>query len=94
MVKLSDKDTAKIANLIKIHIPESDLPKYTSQLNTVLGAVPVLQELDTDDVEITSQTHGLVNVLREDIPEPGLDMSKYQNTRNFKNGSFVVDKVL
>jgi aspartyl/glutamyl-tRNA(Asn/Gln) amidotransferase C subunit len=54
----------------------------------------VLNELDTEKIETTSQTHGLVNVLREDEAEPGLDMDKYKNDRNFKKGYFVVDKVI
>lgn len=92
--KLDTTQTAQIADLIKIKVPQSDLPHYAQQLNTVLDAVPVLQELDTDDVEITAQTHGLTNVLREDEAQPGLDMSKYPNKQNFRNGSFVVNKVL
>jgi aspartyl-tRNA(Asn)/glutamyl-tRNA(Gln) amidotransferase subunit C len=94
MSKLNDQDTKKIAGLIKIHIPDAEMPKYTEQLNTVLDAIPVLQELDTEKVALTSQTHGLQNILREDEAEPGLDMTKYPNTKNFKHGNFVVDKVL
>lgn len=93
-MNLTDDQTAAIADLIKINIPESELPKYTEQLNKVLDAVPVLQELDTSNVKEVSQTHGLVNVMREDEPKPGLDMSKYPNTTNFRNGSFIVGKVL
>ena len=91
---LTDKDTEHIADLIKIHIPKSDIPKYTGQLNTVLDAIPVLQELDTDNVPEASQTHGLKNILREDKVEEGLDIREYPNTQNLQNTSFVVKKVL
>ena len=93
-VKFSDNEVAKIADLIKISIPESELGKYGNQLETVLDAVPVLQELDTADVAVTAQTHGLVSVLREDEPEDSLDMSKYKNTQNFNGTNFIVKKVL
>ncbi len=92
--KLSKQDISKIADLIKITVPEQELDSYASQLNTVLDAVPVLEELETKEVKVTAQTHGLTNVLREDVTEPGLDMQEYPNTQNFKNGSFIVDKVL
>jgi aspartyl-tRNA(Asn)/glutamyl-tRNA(Gln) amidotransferase subunit C len=92
--KITDKTTTKVADLIKINIPESEIATYTEQLSTVLDSVTVLNELDTEKIETTSQTHGLVNVLREDEAEPGLDMDKYKNDRNFKKGYFVVDKVI
>lgn len=91
---ISTAETKKVADLIRIHIPDDKLESYTEQLNTVLSAVPVLNELNTDDVKITSQTNGLTNVFRADEPEASLDMSKYQNTQNFHNGAFIVDKVL
>lgn len=91
---LTDEQTAGIADLIKIKIPTEKLPEYTSRLNTALDAADVLQELDTEKVEPTSQTHGLKNILREDKALPGLDMRKYKNTRNFANGYFVVQKVI
>lgn len=89
-----DETTAKVANLIKIKIPNEELPKYTSQLNTVLESVDVLQEVDTKDTPITAQTHGLTNVLREDEVKPGLDMTNYKNTKNFRKPNFIVKKVL
>lgn len=91
---ITDETTAKVANLIKIKIPEEELPKYTKQLNTVLESVEVLQEVDTKDTPITAQTHGLTNVMREDEVKPGLDMANYKNTRNFRKPNFIVKKVL
>ena len=92
--KILDSDVQAIADLIKIHIPEDQLQHYSSQLNTVLEAVEVLKELDTDSISETSQTHGLVNVLAEDEVEVGLQMDKYPNRKNFANKYFVVKRVL
>lgn len=91
---LTNEQTAAVADLIKIKIPETELTHYAEMLNTSLDSAEVLAELDTESVEPTSQTHGLKNVLREDIPQPGLDMRNYKNTRNFQHGYFVVKKVL
>src|SRR5688572_3060991 len=93
---LTDKDTAYIADLIKIHIPQADLPKYTQQLNTVLPAVEVMKELDTTGVAPTAQTHGLTNVFRPDEPQPGLNMADYQNREHFQpnTNTFVVSQVI
>lgn len=92
--KITDAVTKKVADLIKLAIPEKDIPHYTKQLATVLDSVKVLEEVNTEKIAETSQTHGLKNIWREDEAEPGLDLSKYKNDRNFKNGYFVVDKVI
>ena len=92
--KIDNKITQEVANLIRIKVSPEDISKYAEQLNTVLSAVEVLNELDTEGVKESSQTHGLKNVLREDVAEPGLDMTKYKNTKNFRNGYFVVNKVI
>lgn len=91
---ITDNHTKKIADLIKIHLHDQEVPNYTSQLNTVLDAVEVLKELNTEDVVETSQTHGLVNVLAEDVPQPGLTIDDYPNRQNLEKSYFVVEKVL
>ena len=94
MAKITKNEVKKISDLIKIAIPENELDHYASQLNTVLDSMDVLAELDTKDVKPTSQTHGLTNVMRADEIKPGLDITKYKNTRNLKNNYFSVKKVL
>ena len=94
MKKLTSKDVLKVADLIKIKLKESEIEKYQSQLNTVIPSVDVLQELDTTKVPQTSQTHGLKNVVRQDEPEYGLDITKYPNKKNLKNNYFTVTRVV
>lgn len=94
MQYVTEADVKKVADLIKVHLDESEFPHYAKQLNMVLEAADVFKEIDTEGVRETAQTHGLENVLAEDVPEEGLDMSEYPNTENFENGYFVVKKVL
>jgi aspartyl-tRNA(Asn)/glutamyl-tRNA(Gln) amidotransferase subunit C len=94
MAKLTKEQVLKIADLIKLHLSDDELSHYQDQLNTVLESVDVLKELDTSKVAETSQTHGLKNVLRKDEPSKGLDISKYPNKDNLKNGYFIVKRVI
>jgi aspartyl-tRNA(Asn)/glutamyl-tRNA(Gln) amidotransferase subunit C len=91
---ISKEDIKRIADMIRINIPENELDNYSNQLNTALDAVDVLRELDTDKIQPTAQTHGLVNIIDEDIPRPGLEMKEYKNRRNFNGKYFTVKKVL
>ena len=94
MSKLSISDVKKVASLIKINLKEEELEKFLSQLNIVLPSVDVLKELNTDSVKETSQTHGLKNILADDVVRKGLDINKYPNRRNLKNNYFVVNRVI
>lgn len=94
MGKLTEQDIKKVAGLIKINLQQNELAGYEAQLNTVLPSVDVIKELDTENVPETSQTHGLKNVTREDIPQKGLDINEYPNKKNVKNNYFVVNRVI
>lgn len=86
--------TEKVADLIKIAIPSSEIDHYTSQLNTALDQVDVLQEINTESTPITAQTHGLTNIFGEDHASESLDLDDYHNNKNFRKGYFVVKKVI
>lgn len=94
MTKLSKEQVQKIANLIKIHLQDEEINKFQNQLSTVIESVDILKELDTSKTPETSQTHGLVNVLAEDIVKKGLDISKYPNRANLSNKYFTVKRVI
>lgn len=61
------KDEVKhIAKLAKLKISEAELEKYTGQLSPILDFFGQLQEIDTENVEETSQVTGLKNIYRKD----------------------------
>ena len=63
---LSKEEVLKIAKLSRLELTEEEIEKYTSQLSDVLAYVEKLNELDTDNVDETSQVTGLENVYRSD----------------------------
>ena len=57
------KHVAKLANLT---LKPGEEEKFEQQFAETLKTVDVINELDTSDVEPTSQVTGLTNVTRED----------------------------
>jgi aspartyl/glutamyl-tRNA(Asn/Gln) amidotransferase C subunit len=94
MTKLTRENVQKVSDLIKIKLQENEIENYQNQLNTVIPSVDVLNELDTSNIAETSQTHGLKNISSEDVPQEGLDITKYPNKKNLKNNYFVVNRVI
>ena len=55
-----------IAKLARLGLKDQDIEKFSKQLSDILRYVEKLNEVDTKNVEPTSQVTGLKNVTRED----------------------------
>lgn len=95
MAKIDAKVTEHVADLIKIYLDPAEIKLYNSNLNTAIGAVETFSELDTDGVDITAQTIGTENIMREDEVIPSFSQKEaLANAPHTKNGYFVVTRVL
>ncbi len=66
---MTKSDVQKIAELARISLASEELERYAGELSSILGYIAKLNEVNTDDVPITSQVTGLSNIFREDIVE-------------------------
>ena|SRR3990170_1480224 len=96
MGKLSKKDVEHVARLAKLPLGSQEILKYQKQLSEVVSYISELSEVDTSQVEPTSQTTGLTNVLRPDERKAnGLSREEaLSGTENVHNGYFVVPQIL
>lgn len=91
-MKIDIKHVAKLANL---KLKTEDEKKFEKQLNDIVAYVEKLNEVNTKDVEITSQVTGLENVMREDTPAQSLTQEEIlSGTKSKHNGLFKVDAIL
>lgn len=84
----------KISRLVQIKLTEKEEESIADQLDQVIKSVEVLNEVEVQELPITSQTHGLKNVFRKDEVKEGLNIENYQNNKNIYNRYFRVKKVL
>lgn len=84
----------KISRLVQIKLTEQEEESIANQLDQVINSVEVLNEVEVKDLPITSQTHGLKNVLREDVVTESIKIENYKNNKNIYNRYFRVKKVL
>ncbi|OGY41128.1 MAG: asparaginyl/glutamyl-tRNA amidotransferase subunit C [Candidatus Buchananbacteria bacterium RBG_13_39_9] len=68
-MKLSLQEVEKIAKLSRLELTEAEKEKFASQLSAVLDYVGKLNEVNTENVDMTAQVTGLENVYREDLVE-------------------------
>lgn len=67
-MKLEATDIQHIAKLARLELSPSEITTYASELSVVFDYFRMLDEVDVDGVEETTQVTGLTNVVREDVP--------------------------
>jgi aspartyl-tRNA(Asn)/glutamyl-tRNA(Gln) amidotransferase subunit C len=70
--RITREEVAKLAELARLDLPESELDEYAKQLEIILESVAKVGEVSTKDVKPMSHATGLVNVFREDVIKESL----------------------
>lgn len=88
-------DVKKVAKLASLKINPADEEKFEKQLTEILGYVDKLSEVDTKNVEMTSQVTGLENITRVDKAGESLSQEEaLSGTTSKHNGMFEVKAIL
>lgn len=90
------KDTVKyVAHLARIDLKAPELEKLAQELESILGFIDKLKEVNVDKIAPTSHILPINNVLREDIPAGSLSGKEALNNAPQKQGEFFgVPKVI
>lgn len=64
---ITKKQVEHIAKLANLDISEEEVRRYGAQLGAVVEYINELNQVDTKNIEPTSQTTGLVNMTRIDV---------------------------
>jgi aspartyl-tRNA(Asn)/glutamyl-tRNA(Gln) amidotransferase subunit C len=94
-MSLTADDVAKVALLARLRLTPGELQTFTGQLNSIVGFVEQLGELDTTDVEPLAHGVEVRNVFREDVRQPSLPREDALANAPQRNAeSFLVPAVL
>jgi len=96
MSTITISDVQYVAGLAHIAVSDDEAAKLQAELDTILGYVQQLNQLDTTGVEPTYQVSGLTNVMRDDeIIDYGVTQEALlQNAPHAQAGQIKVPKVL
>src|SRR3989440_4348429 len=93
--KLSIDAVRHVAKLARLAMSEEKLQKLTGQLESILGYVNKINQIDLKNVEPMAHALPLHNVLREDVVGPSLPLKKVlQNAPETDGPFFKVPKVI
>ena len=95
MTKLTTEEVKHVATLARLAITEEEAEKFAEQLGKITGYVEQPSELDTTNVEPTTHVLPLVNVMRKDVAEKGLDRDKMLlNVKEHEDGQVKVPAIM
>jgi aspartyl-tRNA(Asn)/glutamyl-tRNA(Gln) amidotransferase subunit C len=69
---ITREDVLHVARLARLELREDEVERMQEQLSAILDAVGKVSELDLADVPPMSHPLAVVNVFREDEPQPSL----------------------
>lgn len=95
MSRISIEQVKHVADLARLAITDEEAEMFTKQLDAIITFAQQLNELDTENVPPTSHVLDMRNVMREDIPEPGLPREEVlKNAPDQQDGQFRVPAIL
>jgi len=72
VAKITRKEVEHVARLARLELTEEEKERMTAQLDSILGYIDKLNQLDTSRVEPTTTVIPMVSVMREDEVRPSL----------------------
>lgn len=94
-MKLTTDEVKHIARLARLGLSEEEISLAQEQLSNILDNFQVLQEVDTSDVQPTTNPMALSNVMRRDEILPSLSPSEVlANSPEKEEGYFRIRAVL
>ena len=76
MAKITRKEVEHVARLARLELTEEEKERMTAQLDSILGYIDTLSELDTSQVEPTTTVIPMVSVMREDVVRQSLSQDE------------------
>ena len=95
MSHISADDVRKVAKLARLNLPDDKIATYTGQLESILGYVSQLEQVDTTGVPETTRAVEVTNVTRQDGVDPTPVREEILNQAPQREGNFFrVPKIL
>ncbi len=95
MSTFSEEEVARVADLARISLTETEITQFATELAVISDAVAAVSQVAADDVPATSHPIPLTNVWRDDEIGVGIDRDEVLNMAPaHEAGKFAVPQIL
>lgn len=95
MSNVTKEDIKKVSRLARIEVPERDRENLAKQVNSIIGWVEKLNEVNTDNVEpLTNVYDTPIRLNKDEITDGNIAEDVLKNAPDAKYNYFTVPKVI
>ncbi|HSK47108.1 MAG TPA: Asp-tRNA(Asn)/Glu-tRNA(Gln) amidotransferase subunit GatC [Coriobacteriia bacterium] len=92
---LSESEVRHVAMLARLALTDEQVETLRVELNSILGHIDTIQQLDLEGVEPMTHAIPLVNQTREDVRRPGLSREDaLLNAPDAEDGAFKIPRIV
>lgn len=92
---LSESEVRHVAMLARLALTDEQVQTLRGELNSILGHIDAIQQLDLSDVEPMTHALNMVNEMRPDAVRPGLAQADaLANAPEAEAGAFVIPRIV
>ena len=92
---LSEHEVRHVAMLARLAVTDEEVAILRDDLNSILGHIDTIRQLDLASVVPTAHAIPVVNVTRADIVRPGLSHdAAMMNAPAAENGAFLIPQIV
>jgi len=92
---ISEEQVRHVALLARLALTDEEVARLGEDLNSILGHIDTIQQLDLADVPPTAHALDVVNVTRPDEVRPGLSTAEaLANAPEAAEGAFVIPRIV
>ncbi len=94
-MKITKEEIIHVSNLSKLELNEKEIDTFSDQVGDILEYIKTLDEVDTQNVSLTSHAVSMTNAFREDEKHesPGTEKG-LANAPRKEDGFFIVPKIV
>jgi aspartyl-tRNA(Asn)/glutamyl-tRNA(Gln) amidotransferase subunit C len=94
-MSLTVEDVKKIAKLSRIRLKEEEIPRFQTEISSILQWVEQLQEVNTDNVPVlASVAHVSLPQRKDEVTDGNIQADVLKNAPHAEYGCFLVPKVV
>jgi len=89
MAEITRAEVEHVAHLARLHLDDDEIDRMRAQLSNILEAIETLRDVDTSHVGPTASVIALDNVMRDDVPRPGMSREAALANAPLRDGGFL-----
>ena len=92
---ISEEEVRHVAMLARLGLTDEEVAVLGEELNSILGHIDTIQQLDLEGVEPTAHPLDVTNVTRDDTGRASLSQAEaLQNAPESEGGAFVIPRIV